>query len=133
MPYCMSCDAELPADLRVGRETLCPKCDAYLHACIQCRFYEPTLHNQCLEPEADYVGDRQKANFCDFFALAGTRESSKAEAKRSRPAVGSSPSGGAAGGTPSGKPASTTGNDRAREARAKLEALFKLPPKDDDD
>ncbi|HWN81139.1 MAG TPA: hypothetical protein VNM87_03500, partial [Candidatus Udaeobacter sp.] len=60
MPYCVSCDAELPADLRVGRETLCPKCDAYLHACIQCRFYEPTLHNQCLEPEADYVGDRQK-------------------------------------------------------------------------
>ena len=67
MPYCVSCDAELPADLRVGRETLCPKCDAYLHACIQCRFYEPTLHNQCLEPEADYVGDRQKANFCDYF------------------------------------------------------------------
>ena len=136
MPYCMSCDAELPADLRVGRETLCPKCDAYLHACIQCRFYEPTLHNQCLEPEADYVGDRQKANFCDFFALAGTRESSKAEAKRSRPAAGSSTSGGPAGGTPGAKTSGTTGatgNDRAREARAKLEALFKFPPKDDDD
>jgi len=136
MPYCMSCDAELPADLRVGRETLCPKCDAYLHACIQCRFYEPTLHNQCLEPEADYVGDRQKANFCDFFALAGTRESSKGDLKRSRPAAGSSTIGGAAPGTPGAKPAGSTGstgNDRAREARAKLEALFKLPPKDDDD
>jgi hypothetical protein len=136
MPYCMSCDAELPADLRVGRETLCPKCDAYLHACIQCRFYEPTLHNQCLEPEADYVGDRQKANFCDFFALAGTRDSSKAEAKHSRPAAGSSTSGGATGGTPGAKTSGTTGstgNDRAREARAKLEALFKQPPKDDED
>ena len=138
MPYCMSCDAELPADLRIGRETLCPKCDAYLHACIQCRFYEPTLHNQCLEPEADYVGDRQKANFCDFFALAGTRDSGKAEAKRSRPATGNASAGatGSAAGTSGGKPAApggTPGNDRAREARAKLEALFKLPPKDDDD
>ena len=134
MPYCVSCDAELPADLRVGRETLCPRCDAYLHACVQCRFYEPTLHNQCLEPEADYVGDRQKANFCDFFALAGTRDSGKGgEAKRSRPAAGqSSAAAGTPGATPGAKPGAT-GNDRAREARAKLEALFKNPPKDDDD
>jgi predicted RNA-binding Zn-ribbon protein involved in translation (DUF1610 family) len=129
MPYCASCDAELPADLRVGRETLCPHCDAYLHACVQCRFYEPTLHNQCLEPEADYVGDRQKANFCDFFALAGTRGASgRADPKRGRPAAGNASAPAAAA-----KPGATTGNERAKEARAKLEALFKTPPKDDDD
>jgi len=119
MPYCTACDAELPADLRVGRETLCPKCDAYLHACVQCRFYEPTLHNQCLEPEADYVGDRQKANFCDFFALTGTRDSGLADPKKARPATGA----GLGSGT---KPATTIGNERAREA------LFKNPPKDED-
>jgi hypothetical protein len=124
MPYCVSCDAELPADLRVGRETLCPHCDAYLHACVQCRFYEPTLHNQCLEPEADYIGDRQKANFCDFFALAGTRDSGQADSKRGRPAAANPGS--------AAKPAGGGGNERAREARAKLEALFKLPPKDED-
>lgn len=124
MPYCSACDAELPADLRVGRETTCPKCDAYLHACVQCRFYEPTLHNQCLEPEADYVGDRQKANFCEFFALAGTRDSGPAEPKKARPAAANSSSG--------TKQSGAADNERAREARAKLEALFKNPPKDDD-
>ena len=120
MAYCAFCDAELPADLRVGRETLCPHCDGHLHACIQCRFYEPTLHNQCLEPEADYVGDRQKANFCEFFQLPGTRATSttgkaqpgRNDAVRGRP----------------GKPAPDT---RSSDARAKLEALFRKQPDED--
>lgn len=111
MPFCAFCDAELPADFRVMRETLCPHCDAYLHACVQCRFYEPTLHNQCLEPEAEYVGDREKANFCDFFQLAGARGVKGSDAARSR--------GGKA-----------TNDARARDARAKLEALFKKKPAD---
>lgn len=139
MPYCASCDAELSPDLRIGRETLCPHCEAYLHACIQCRFYEPTLHNQCLEPEADYVGDRQKANFCEFFAMAGTREGGKAgraESAGSAPMRGRAPSPGvspAQPGKPASTPASNPASDRAREARAKLEALFKQLPEDDDD
>ena len=118
MPYCAFCDAELPADLRVGRETLCPHCDGYLHACIQCRFYEPTLHNQCLEPEADYVGDRQKANFCEFFQLAGTRTAGKAAPARNDTSRGRPP-----------KPADTSASD----ARARLEALFKKKPDEEEE
>jgi hypothetical protein len=118
MPFCAFCDAELPPEFRVMRETLCPHCDAYLHACVQCRFYEPTLHNQCLEPEAEYVGDREKANFCDFFKLAGARGSGMEEGGRGDPARGRG-----------GKSANDT---RARDARAKLEALFKKKPADDD-
>jgi hypothetical protein len=118
MPFCAFCDAELPADLRVGRETLCPHCDGYLHACIQCRFYEPTLHNQCLEPEADYVGDRQKANFCEFFQLAGTRASGgKTDTGRADPARG--------------RPRKP-GEVDARDARARFEALFKKTTDDED-
>ena len=143
MPYCASCDAELSADLRIGRETLCPHCEAYLHACIQCRFYEPTLHNQCLEPEADYVGDRVKANFCEFFSMAGAREGGKTGRGEAAPGPGqgreraSSPGGGAGlmpgAAQQPGKAASNPASDRAREARAKLEALFKQLPQDDED
>jgi hypothetical protein len=78
----------------------------------------PTLHNQCLEPEAEYVGDREKANFCDFFKLAGARGSGMEEGGRGDPARGRG-----------GKSANDT---RARDARAKLEALFKKKPADDD-
>jgi hypothetical protein len=121
MPFCALCDAELAADLRIGRESTCPHCDGYLHACIQCRFYEPTLHNQCLEPEADYVGDRQKANFCEFFQLAGTRGSSKSDSGRADPARGRprKPSGDA-------RPSDARPSDaRASDARARFDALFK--------
>ena len=123
MPYCVFCDAELAADFRVMRNTRCPHCDAYLHACVQCRFHEPTLHNQCLEPEAEFVRDRQKANFCEFFALAGARAAARVEPGRSDPRGRSGPA-----------PADTrTSEARASEARAKLEALFKKKPADDDD
>jgi hypothetical protein len=120
MPYCAFCDGELPADLRVGRETLCPLCDGHLHACIQCRFYEPTLSNQCLEPEADYVGDRQKANFCEFFQLAGTREAGKSQGARNDTARGKAP-------------AKSAPDTRASDARARLEALFQKKPDDDEE
>jgi hypothetical protein len=121
MPFCAFCDGELSADLRVGRETLCPHCDGYLHACVQCRFYEPTLHNQCLEPEADYVGDRQKANFCEFFQLAGTRpaaggQAARNDAARARPG-NNAPDTGASG----------------SDARARFDALFKKKLDEEDE
>ena len=120
MPFCAVCDTELPADLCVGRGTLCPHCDAQLHACAQCRFYEPTLHNQCLEPEAEQVRDRQKANFCEFYQLAGTALGGGRKGDPGRPGGPASRSSAAGKG----------GTDRAQEARARLEALFKKKPAD---
>jgi hypothetical protein len=124
MPFCAFCDAELPADLRVGREARCPSCDGFLHVCVQCRFYEPTLHNQCLEPEAEHVRDRQKPNFCEFFQLPGsTRGAPRPEPGRNDVAARGRPAGG-----------KTVPDPRAAEARARLEALFKKkPPAEDDD
>jgi len=44
-----------------------------LHACPQCRFYAPGQYNDCREPQAERVLDKEKANFCDFFdPSAGT-------------------------------------------------------------
>ena len=45
----------------------CETCSAYLHCCLNCRFYEPKLHNQCAIPTTDWVGDKAGANFCDEF------------------------------------------------------------------
>jgi hypothetical protein len=77
------------------------------------------LHNQCLEPEADYVGDRQKANFCEFFQLAGTRAIGESEPARADPARG--------------RPRKPGGDAQPSDARARLEALFKKKTEDDEE
>ncbi len=87
---CGKCHAVIKVDApRVGLRDVCPSCDADLHTCRNCKFYDPTKHNQCAEPQADWVRDKEGANYCDYFSpnpvlLAGEgRASAKAdEAKK---------------------------------------------------
>lgn len=71
--YCFKCrnelDLVLTAGVKVGRLDTCAHCDAYLHACKNCRFYDPSLHNQCRIPEADFIRDRETSNFCHHFDI----------------------------------------------------------------
>jgi len=50
-----------------ARESTCPQCAKYTHVCRNCRFYAPGRPNDCLEPVADPVADKQRANFCGYF------------------------------------------------------------------
>lgn len=34
---------------------------------MNCRFRDPSLHNQCKIPTTEWVADRAGANFCDEF------------------------------------------------------------------
>jgi len=54
----------------VGKRDACPNCGDDLHACVQCEFYDVYSSNQCREPEAERVGDKRRANFCEFFQLS---------------------------------------------------------------
>ena len=74
MPYyCWSCGNEqifeVKVGVKVGRQDGCPHCTADLHVCKNCALYEPNLHNQCREPEAAFIRDREKANFCMHFDM----------------------------------------------------------------
>jgi len=51
----------------LGKRETCPKCDADVHSCRNCQFYDPGKHNQCAEPQAEWVGDKEAANYCDYF------------------------------------------------------------------
>ena len=62
------------------REAMCPSCHSDLHVCANCRFFDRSAHNQCREPAAEFVRDKERANFCELFELAGTK------ATASRPA-----------------------------------------------
>jgi len=39
-----------------------------------CHFYDTSSYNECKEPMANRVLDKEKANFCDFFKLAGASD-----------------------------------------------------------
>jgi hypothetical protein len=68
MASCWSCGSDLGALRKVGREEICPACNGWIHACKNCRFWDD-VSRTCEEPAAEWVHDRERANFCDFFAL----------------------------------------------------------------
>lgn len=51
----------------IRRQDTCSRCDADLHCCRNCRFFDPGKHNQCAETQAEWVSDKERANFCDYF------------------------------------------------------------------
>jgi len=65
--FCFRCKTPNEIQERVGRRDTCTKCDADLHCCLDCRHYNPSAHNQCNEPQAEWVRDKDRANYCDYF------------------------------------------------------------------
>ncbi len=51
----------------LGRLAECKACHAELHACRLCEFFDPHIADQCREPVADFVKEKERANFCDYF------------------------------------------------------------------
>ncbi|NNL67110.1 MAG: hypothetical protein HKP30_12765, partial [Myxococcales bacterium] len=78
---CHACGEErtLAASERIGFRETCERCDADLHVCLNCRFHDPSAYNECREPNAERVADRDRANRCDYFA-AGSGEGGSAAA-----------------------------------------------------
>jgi hypothetical protein len=100
MKLCHACGAEWTEKDPPGFSAECAGCRAPMHCCMNCKFYTPGHHNDCLEPEAEMVRDRQAQNRCDWFQLADRRPG---------------------GGRPE------PGADRAARARARLDELFRKP------
>ncbi|MCM0605222.1 MAG: hypothetical protein KA715_03970 [Xanthomonadaceae bacterium] len=66
---CYSCGKTL-TELDYRRGDTCPGCRRDTRACKNCQHYSPGLNNDCKEPSADRVVEKEKSNFCDYF-LAG--------------------------------------------------------------
>ena len=83
---CWKCgeSVQLSSGGRVSSRDTCPRCNADLHSCRNCTFYDPGKNNQCSEPQAEWVRDKEAANYCDYYrpnpALTrGSRATSPAE------------------------------------------------------
>lgn len=68
-PRCHRCGAPLAPD-RPSRRDACAACGADVRACLNCGFHAPGMHGDCREPAAERVTDKERANFCEFFAFA---------------------------------------------------------------
>ena len=53
---------------QVYRTSLCSSCGRELKICLSCAFYDKAAPNQCREPQAEKVADKDRANFCDQFS-----------------------------------------------------------------
>jgi predicted RNA-binding Zn-ribbon protein involved in translation (DUF1610 family) len=68
MANCHACGAGLSVQ-KPQRSDLCPGCGAAAHACLNCRHYDRHARHECREPQAEWVRDKDKANFCDWFEM----------------------------------------------------------------
>jgi len=65
---CWKCGASLAAEpLPLARVAECPSCNADLHVCRLCEFYDPAVAKFCREPVAEEVHNKERANFCGYF------------------------------------------------------------------
>jgi len=64
---CHHCGVELKFERYISRSEECPNCGSDVHCCLNCSNYDPGAHNHCRDPQAEWVPDREKANFCDLF------------------------------------------------------------------
>ncbi len=64
---CYKCQKPNPLIGKVGRKDECFSCRSDLHSCKNCDFYDAKVYNECREPAADVVKEKDRSNFCDFF------------------------------------------------------------------
>ncbi len=65
---CWHCDKALEAlILPMSRREVCATCGADQHVCKMCVFFNDSGRGDCKEERAEWVSDRERANFCDYF------------------------------------------------------------------
>ena len=106
---CAECGQDLSTAFDIQFDSLCPKCEADLHTCRNCKHFDTAARLQCTQTIKERIGRKAAANQCPLFIgrtivvkeLGQTSASSASAVPRA----------------PSSRP--------AEEARAALEALFK--------
>jgi hypothetical protein len=66
---CWNCGAKLQnLILPMSRREDCSQCHCDQHVCKMCIYYDNASRTSCLEDHAEYIADRERANFCDYFS-----------------------------------------------------------------
>lgn len=54
----------------VSRREECSQCRSDMHACKMCLYYDAQNRTGCDEERAEYIVDKERANFCEYYALS---------------------------------------------------------------
>lgn len=73
MKVCFKCHKEIELE-RISFRDECPFCGADLHVCLNCVFYDNSKYNACKEPQTDFVREKDKANYCEYFKFISSGE-----------------------------------------------------------
>ncbi len=69
---CAACGAIVQAN--VGVESSCPKCNADLHTCRMCTYFDPGSRFECRKPLTARIVNKGGRNSCDLFAARSVVE-----------------------------------------------------------
>ncbi len=69
MKKCHKCLKDLEIKTPVGRREICPFCGSDLYCCLNCVHYYIGAYNDCREPQAERVIEKDRSNYCDFFVF----------------------------------------------------------------
>ncbi len=64
---CSNCGAQACLDDEVPQSLTCENCGADLHSCVNCRFFDSSAPNQCLQPIEAALESKRAANACAHF------------------------------------------------------------------
>ena len=106
---CAECGQDLSTAFDIQMESLCPKCNADLHTCRNCKHFDSAARLQCTQTIKERIGKKAAANRCLLFTGRTIVVKELGQASNA-PSV-------ALQRAPSSRPAD--------EARAALERLFK--------
>lgn len=64
---CFHCGADVFFTDRVGIRSECEKCHSDAHVCKNCAHYDAKVYNECREPQAEVIREKERSNVCDYF------------------------------------------------------------------
>lgn len=63
---CNACGATIQAS--ISNDSTCPKCNADLHTCRQCTYFDPAARFECRKPITARIANKGGRNTCELFA-----------------------------------------------------------------
>jgi hypothetical protein len=78
---CFSCHKKIEILLPLGRRDECTHCGADLRVCLNCNMYDKGSHHECREPSSDWVKEKDRANYCDYFMVKSGEMSTQSKAQ----------------------------------------------------
>ena len=64
---CAECGQDLSTAFDIQMESLCPKCNADLHTCRNCKHFDSAARMQCTQTIKERIGKKAAANRCPLF------------------------------------------------------------------